>query len=1011
MIHPIKSAFTPCHSILVSRKHWLLLINVFLTLLISTVAGYARTLIFESLYCMQSPADAKSGVAIKVTDIPALEQDKPIKRELARGEAHSYRLTLAAGQFCHVVVDQLGVDVAVALYGPGGERIVEVDSPTHINGLELVSLLAEASGSYRLEVRSVEKNASAGRYVVRIEELRAATTRDKSRIVAQKAFADAKSLRNQRTVESFRSAIVKYQEALSFWRTSGDRRMEAYSLNEMGLIYGDLSEYQKALDSFTEARAAYKLIGDLQSQAGMLSNIGWIYGLLGENQKSVDFHEQALEAHRAIGDHFDEARSLSNIGASYSRLGEYQKALNIHLRVLSIRRAKGDRGGQAITLNNIGNCYDHLGEKQKALDFYSQALTLMPALADRFYIATTLNNIGAVYRDLGEHQKALDYFSQSLLIRRTIGDQNGEATTLFHIARLERDRGNLVEARNRIEAALATIESLRTNVASQQLRASFFASVRQYHEFDIDLLMRLHKQRPSEGFDAAALQTSEKSRARSLLELLKEARAEIRQGVDPALLARERTLRKTISERADLQMQMLRGKHTEEQAAAAAKEIDALTTDYEQVQAQIRHTSPRYAALTEPAPLTLKQIQTEVLDDETLLLEYAVGEEKSFLWAVTPSSIKSFELPKRSEIESVARRVYEILTARNQAAAEETPEQRRERIGQADADYAKASLALSQILLGPVAAELKGKRLVIVGEGLLQYTAFAALPIPDAPPGVASTLLIADHEIISVPSASVLAVLRREAAGRNPPDKTVAVLADPVFDSSDPRVVGTGKNRTPAVEATALTSDVKRSATESGLQNFARLRFSRQEAEQIARFASEGKKLAAVDFNASRALATSLELAHYSIIHFATHGLINNQHPELSGVVLSLVDEQGHPQNGFLRLYDIYNLRLEANLVVLSACQTALGKQIKGEGLVGLTRGFMYAGAPRVVASLWQVDDRATAQLMGRFYEAMLGQGLRPAEALRAAQVSMMKDRRWQAPYYWAGFTLQGEWK
>jgi len=177
------------------------------------------------------------------------------------------------------------------------------------------------------------------------------------------------------------------------------------------------------------------------------------------------------------------------------------------------------------------------------------------------------------------------------------------------------------------------------------------------------------------------------------------------------------------------------------------------------------------------------------------------------------------------------------------------------------------------------------------------------------------------------------------------------------------------------------------------------------------RLVPESKKLEAVDFAANRAAATSPELARYAIVHFATHGLINNHHPELSGVVLSLVDEQGHAQNGFLRLYDIYNLKLQADLVVLSACQTALGTEIKGEGLVGLTRGFMYAGTPRVVASLWQVDDRATSEFMGRFYEAMLKQGLRPAAALRAAQVSMWKDKRWMAAHYWAAFTLQGEWK
>jgi CHAT domain-containing protein len=198
---------------------------------------------------------------------------------------------------------------------------------------------------------------------------------------------------------------------------------------------------------------------------------------------------------------------------------------------------------------------------------------------------------------------------------------------------------------------------------------------------------------------------------------------------------------------------------------------------------------------------------------------------------------------------------------------------------------------------------------------------------------------------------------------------------------------------------------------ETGLKDLIRLRFSRLEADEITRLAPDNERLEALDFAASRATATSDDLRQYRIVHFATHGLINNLHPELSGIVLSLIDDQGRPQNGFLRLYDIYNLRLGADLVTLSACQTALGKKYEGEGLVGLTRGFMYAGAPRVVASLWRIDDRATAELMKRFYQGMLRERLRPAAALKAAQVSMWKDKRWQAPHYWAAFTFQGEWK
>ncbi|MFL6275468.1 MAG: CHAT domain-containing protein [Blastocatellia bacterium] len=1148
-------------------------------LALSTPAAYPQPDALRISFRQQRSSEAKGDAPQDRSNARVLEAGKPIERELGGGEAHSYQLTLAAGQYVRVVVDQRRINIALAAFDPGGKKLVESDGFS-IGELELVSLVTEVAGTYRLEVRSPDQAAPAGRYEINIQELRAATERDKSLAAAQALIAEGIRLVKQPTADVRQKAIEKYQQAIPLcqsakdlaWeatalylissayiaagdkqkaldfseralpvaqaaarlpgeeaqrlgqkveaitldvmgsiyiefgdkkkalelfnqalplrRASGDHVGEVSTLNNIGMAYGymgdwpkalnffdqsrqtlaplgdvrkeasllnnqcairsDLGEYKKAIDLCQQSLAIRRLLNDRWSQAialnslgnaysGMgdyqqaldlytqahtihkdmgqplgdaiaLNNIGWVYAMLGEYQKAIDFYNQALDIFRAAGDQYREGNTLNNIAVNYADMKDFRKALEINQRALALRRATNNRDGVAVTLNNIASCYANLGDKQQALDVFNQSLALHRSVGDRRQLASALKNVGALYREMGEQQKALDCFNEALAISRAIGDPNNEAGVLAHIARLERDRGNLLEARRQIEAALAAVESLRVNVKSYKLRASFFASVRKSHEFYVDLLMRLHKQQPAAGFDAAALQASERGRARSLLEMLTEASSEIRQGVDPSLLERERILRQSISNKADEQMRLASSKPTEEQAAAA-KEIDALTTDYEQVQTQIRQSSSRYAALTEPAPLTLEALQHDLLDQETLLLEYTLGEEKSFLWAVTPASIKSYELPKRTEIEEAARRVYELLTARNQSPGGETPEQRRQRLEQAAAEYPQAAARLSRILLGPVAAELQNKRLVIVGEGMLQYTAFAALPAPDPRPGTIPSPLIADHEIISLPSASVLAALRREVGGRKPADKSVAVFADPVFESNDPRIKVSGKGRATTDRETTAPGDVNRSATESGLQGFVRLRFSRQEADQIMRLVPESKKLKAVDFAANRAAATGPEMARYGIIHFATHGLINNQHPELSGVVLSLVDEQGRPQNGFLRLYDIYNLKLQADLVVLSACQTALGKEIKGEGLVGLTRGFMYAGTPRVVASLWQVDDRATSEFMGRFYEAMLNQGLRPAAALRAAQIAMWKDKRWTAAHYWAAFTLQGEWK
>jgi CHAT domain-containing protein len=592
-----------------------------------------------------------------------------------------------------------------------------------------------------------------------------------------------------------------------------------------------------------------------------------------------------------------------------------------------------------------------------------------------------------------------------------------------------------------MQEALDIIESLRTKVAGRELRASYLASKQNYYDFYINLLMQLHQRQPSEGHDAAALQATERARARNLLETLVEAHADIRQGIDPKLIERERTLQQQLNAKADRFMQMLSSQHTQEQATAAKKEIETLLAEYQEVQAQIRVSSPRYAALTQPQPLGLSEIQQQVLDEDTLLLEYSLGEERSFLWAVTPTSLSSFELPRRAEIDAAARQVYELLTARNKRLRFEEAKQRSTRVAGADAEFLKAAAELSQMILGPVAGQLEKKRLLIVADGMLRYVPFTALPAPGGEgekerrregekgrpspplplspsPPPALVPLIVDHEIVTLPSASVLAVLRRELAGRKPAAKTLAVLADPVFESGDHRVklLSVQAKRRQAKPRSSQASirvppELKRSAEGFDMIRFERLPNTRQEAAAILTLAPPAARLKALDFDASRTTATSAELSQYRMVHFATHGLLNTEHPELSGIVLSLIDKQGQPQDGFLRAHEIYNLTLPAELVVLSGCKTGLGKEIRGEGLVGLTRGFMYAGAARVAVSLWDVNDAATAELMKRFYRAMLVEGLRPAAALRAAQVSLWKQKKWRTPYYWAAFQLQGEWK
>ncbi|NES21763.1 MAG: tetratricopeptide repeat protein [Symploca sp. SIO3E6] len=796
-------------------------------------------------------------------------------------------------------------------------------------------------------------------------------------------------------------ALEFYNQALPLSQAVGDRGGEANTLNNLGLVYSDLGEKQKALEFYNQALPLYRAVGDRGGEATTLNNLGRIYDSLGEKQKALEFYNQALPLYRAVGDRGGEANTLNNLGAVYSGLGEKQKALEFFNQALPLYRAVGDRGGEANTLNNLGLVYDDLGEKQKALEFYNQALPLRRAVGDRGGEATTLTNLGAVYSDLGEKYKALEFVNQALPLLRAVGDLGGEATTLSNVAFLQRSQGNLTEALTVMDSAITIVEELRTKIGSQELRTSYFASKQNYYEFYIDLLMQLHQQNPNQGYDATALHASERSRARSLLELLTEANADIRQGVEPQLVEQERILQQQLDAIEKRRVELFSGNYTKEQATAIEQEREQLLSQYQEIQTKIRTTSPRYAALTQPEPLTLTEIQQQVLDDDTLLLQYSLGRERSYLWAVSKTGISSYELPPRAEIETAAKQFYELL---------KTPgfqlEDTRGTIGVENVQANKSVSQLSQMLLAPVAEQLGNKRLLIVSDGALQYIPFSALALPGTS-GEDVVPLLANNEIVNLPSATTLGIIRQEQATRKTAPKAIAILADPVFSSDDERVTNNKQRSHRSLPQQILD----RSARETDIGVWKRLPGTRTEAEAIMALVPDSERVHGFDFAANREMITNPQLSNYRIVHLATHGLLNSTNPELSGVVLSLFDEQGNSQNGFLRLHDVFNLNLPAELVVLSACQTGLGQEVKGEGLVGLTRGFMYAGSPRVLVSLWNVSDAATAEMMSRFYRKMLQEGLSATAALRAAQLEMQQETQWKAPYYWAAFTLQGEWR
>lgn len=818
------------------------------------------------------------------------------------------------------------------------------------------------------------------------------------------------------------NALEHYRRSLALWQAVGDPRGEALSRTAIGGLYTFIGERQSALEYHQQAMRVFQALGNAQGEASAWNGIGLVYEYLNQPRAALDSYRNALQLSERIGNRNSVALSQYYVGRVNQTLGDSDRALEDYLRSMRLSQEVGDQQVEAHSLRGVGTVHESRGRRDEALARYSEALKLYERIGDRRWQARTLNSIGYVHDAAGDKRAALSYYGRALALSRAVEDRREEVSTLYNVARAERDRGHLDDAISAISAAVGLVESLRLKVAGEQLRTSYFASVHQHYELYIDLLMRAHRRRPDGGFAAAAFQASERARARSLLEGL--ARQEVGSGFGAGheLLGRERTVWQQLDFKLESQAKLLNRPHTESEAAAGAAEIRALKADYQEILDRVQRESPLYASMTQTQLLRAESIQAQVRED-TVLLEYALGEERSYVWAVSRDSVEGYELPPRDSIEGLAQEVYGLLTARQRAAGEQAAPYRR-RVEDSDAAYWPRAAELSLMLLGPVASRLAGKRLLVVPDGVLHRIPFDALPEPAptrvgdsgtrdaaATPAVAPPLVVG-HEVVTAPSASVLSALQNERPAGAVSSRLIAVLADPVFDSQDSRTEAPDEPPTaePVPEEEAYLRETLRDVGEGGGEvPLRRLTSSLREAKAIAGLTPPAERIILTGFDANLENVKGGGLGDFRIIHFATHGIFNDERPELSGLVLSRVDERGRRRDGFLRTDDVYNLRLNADLVVLSACRTGLGHNVNGEGILGITRGFMYAGSRSVVASMWKVSDEATAELMGHFYRAMFRKGLPPSAALRDAKEQMWRQERWHAPYYWAAFVMQGE--
>ena len=641
--------------------------------------------------------------------------------------------------------------------------------------------------------------------------------------------------------------------------------------------------------------------------------------------------------------------------------------------------------------------------------------------------------------------------------------QRGTGRSLWAQSAQERDPAKAAKLRAEslaaFRSALSTIETIRQgSLRADEARTTFLATTEDvFDEASAAFAESALLAQGSSGADAPlagqaleyaaeGLRVVEQGRARSLLDMLGETGAEITEGLPADLLQRKQENQARQQEIASqLTGVTVSADGPKRSLSELEEELNRLQTEFDSIENQIRAASPRYAALTATQPLTLAEIQQRVLDDQTALLEYSLGEKTSYLYAATKTGAALYRLPARAEVErqAVAVREQIIPATLRRALTDSTGEAKRGlTVSSAGAgslaasNYAGVANALYKMVVEPAAQFAGERRLLIVADGALNYVPFHALvtAVPASGAEYATlSYVLKTNETVYAPSASVVAAIRQQAqqSGGAKAGGPMLLVADPVFGPGDARAKGapaplsdTGAQTDESRGLSGVDNAVedinagRESAggppsTSAGGVTLARLAGTREEAQQIAGLAKTTGTKADVwlDLDANEANVESRDLRQYRVVHFATHGLLNAERPQFTGVVLSLVGNKGS-EDGFLRTDEIFNLKLSSPLVMLSACETGLGKEKKGEGVIGLTRAFMYAGAPTVGVSLWSVADKSTADLMTDFYRNLFAkEGTAPATAMRAARQKMIGGGKYSAPFYWAPFVLVGDWQ
>jgi len=779
-------------------------------------------------------------------------------------------------------------------------------------------------------------------------------------------------------LNNFQEFFSLNEEALQIARDINHKKDEGKCLNNIGLFYWKIDNYSEALGYYKKSLEIAQNIENAQEEANCLNNIGAIFIDIGNYDRALEYFEKALKFDRKFKDYTNISKDLNNIGSVFRRKGmlseertDFISALNYYNHSLKIAGENKDRYMEIRALNNIGTINSHLKENAKALSNLQSAFIKAKEIEDTEGMSIILNNMGIIYSQLGNFEESTVYFQKAIDLALEIKGGKFLWEPYLEIANSYRNLNNFSAALDSYKKSISVIEKIRSSIDLEELRATFFGTDRRIEAYQgiIDLLARLNQQDPQKSFGGQAFNYLERAKARSFLDSIEVSKIDIAKGISQQLLNQETQLMNEIS---ILYSKLLVPQLSLEQKNNINKELENYEEQLESLKREIRNTSPAYANLRYPKTITLSEAQTELIDGETAFFAYMVAKENSYAFVITKKDLKIFPLPKSEEVRKLVRDYLTAITdVQNQ-------------------DF-HLGYRLYNDLVRPGLNGTKIKNLIFVPDDMLYFLPFETLLTAQD----SREWLIKHYNIAYVPSLSSLReIIDRKKAASQKTKKDILAIGDPTFGANEMEMPPAGGNS--ILPDYSSNSDYK----------FTRLKYSGVEIEKIASLFKPNKADILEREQASEENVKGKDLSDYRIIHFATHAIIDDKKSARSAIVLSLA--QNHKDDGFLQMREVFNLKLNADLVTLSACQTGLGQLIKGEGIEGLNRAFFYAGASSVMLSLWAINDQASYQLLERFYFH-----LRSSEsvmaALRRAKLEMIESEVLAHPYYWGGFIVTGE--